>query len=168
MQLLIEGHINDFRIKKEKYEQWRDRFPKLLTFFQRAYAEAIPSIKNAQASQANNLKRQAFDNLFLNNHHYCNVGFETKPMGFIAYKQNPLFPQCVIISVWYIVPELRKKGYGKLLMNEFIKCMPSQRVIEADIGERRSNWLIEFYKRLGFITLGQTNEASMKLVLGTK
>ena len=54
--------------------------------------------------------------------------------------------------------EHKRKGYGTALMNKIMEIMPhrSDLILGVDIGKAETDWLLEWYTKLGFQVIDET------------
>lgn len=84
--------------------------------------------------------------------HYLLLYIDGIPSGYCAYKPHPTEPSTIYLDKLYILPSIKGKGYGRLLveqvMEQAARLYPQGYTIRLDVN--RSNSARAFYEHLGF------------------
>ena len=109
--------------------------------FEDLYSSSFPIFEQRTKKQ----QETAFDNT---NYHLIGYEDNGKFIGFISYWK---FPSYLYIEHFAIDTKIRGKGYGSIVLNDFIKSTDKIVLLEIDpITDRISEARLRFYKRCGF------------------
>lgn len=113
----------------------------LYKVFEKLYSSSFPIFEQRTKEQ----QEIAFDN---KNYHLIGYEENNSFIGFISYWE---FDDCLYIEHFAINTDIRGKGYGSTLLNEFIKSTTKIVLLEIDpVIDNISEARLRFYKKCGF------------------
>ncbi len=71
-------------------------------------------------------------------------------VGFAGFSRRPDKPEVFKLNKLYLLPELKGKGYGKILMDEVVRRVDENGAKVLELNVNRYNASKGFYERLGF------------------
>lgn len=146
IQLLL---FNSVHIPSDEFFDWLNDAPTIAPQLETAYAATMPDITNIKN------EKQA-----ICNHHFVNNDFHTNPKYVMGYQLNEDDAH-ITISMLYVFPDYRYKGYAKTLINAMKYRADQVGIIQVSVDPIKNPGIKEFYKKLGFVDHGTHGKDDM-------
>ena len=93
----------------------------------------------------------ALQKQFADGHRFIIADENESPVGFASYSvKNPADRAHYRLHKLYVLPDLHRKGTGKMLLNYIIHTIKSEGATSIELNVNRDNKAIDFYKYFGF------------------
>lgn len=142
------------------HTQIKEATPEQIQVIQRLAHECYPVAYKGIHSEEQNLymmermynTEELLHQMTEGNLHFLILHVDDEAVGYCAYKPHPTDKQTIYLDKLYILPSLKGKGLGRLLVTKVKKIAerlhPQGYTIKLDVN--RSNTAVSFYEHLGF------------------
>lgn len=147
MITITEATPNDFRVIQEiAYKAWPVAYGEILSKNQIDFM--LESMYAIEVLNANfNSKK----------HQFLLINELEKAVGFASFEHHYLNTNCTRLHKLYILPEMKGKGFGKLLIEEISRVACENNSDKISLNVNRFNQSKYFYLKMGFEIVGEEN-----------